>query len=58
MKLTNQIFRFSLGFVMIYLMGSFIGWNFNAGEWSDFGRYMIGSTGVIVGMVFAIAGEM
>ena len=54
-KLVYNIMMFAIGFIGMYLLGAFIAWDINAGNWNDAGRYMIGCLGCIIGAVLVIS---
>lgn len=53
MKAIGALIVFFALFVMAYLVGAFICWDFNAGNWDIFPRLMVGIIGSFVGGIAA-----
>ena len=51
----RDIIVFLIGFLVVYLLASFIAWDFNPGNWSEPGRVATGLFGVLVGVFCSAA---
>lgn len=53
MKLSNStksILAYCVGMLLTYVLGAFVAWDLNAGNWSFDGRMMTAMVGVVIGM--------
>ena len=48
---------FAIGFAAVVLLGAFITWDINPGNWDWGARYLVGFVGVVVGVLFVEKGE-
>lgn len=55
MKYMRSTIGFLVTLVVVYLLGAFANWDFNAGNWGALQRYTIGCFGVFLALGFASA---
>lgn len=53
MKAIGALVVFGVMFLLAYLVGAFVCWDFNAGNWDAFARVMVGFLGAFAGAIAA-----
>ena len=52
-KLILIALAFVAGCVLMYLFSAFVAWDMDAGNWSQFARYVTANVALVVGLIFS-----